>query len=507
MRPVVSTTWLAIGLVWGLSFLMPARVSHAQNVWTHLNDRKTDALPRPTDPGAQTPFDLEEHRLIELRRITLGLWHPDDPAGDLFEGVFRGDAQFVRLDLMVDGLVNPPGSADPFAFDPFRYGPHPIYGFVEVDMDADVWTGGELDAPQYRYLGNVARFGGNVQRPAFWDRAAVDGSAFDGDFLTPPFVERHGEEFHLVLLGWQFDHTDISEVAGDGDGTFDEGETWNISGPFFHRAHGYEEFSSVEGGSQPGEYAPLCDLQFRHDLIEGVTFVSLVFPLTNVGAGLMREEDPEPLNRDPTDQASVLEALEDLQLSALFLEFFPTGRPEEDIIMGWAERDPADYLDPTEWSVTALLGTSYTQPHPAGVFFVWTDAYPNVIRGDVDGSGGWSGRDAELIAEHIESHDGADGIMDGEVKILDFATGFSIYDMNYDGVVDELDAAWSGTRGDTDHDGDVDIADFASLQACFESGARAGQPFCTAIDLTDDDRVDLLDHGLFAGLLTGPVDH
>ena len=475
-------------------------------MWTNLNDSKTDALPRPTDPGAQTPVDFEEHRLIELRRITLGRWHPDAPAGDLFGGVFRGDGEFLRLDLMVDGLVNPPGGTDPFAFDPFRYGQHPIYGFVEVDMDADVWTGGELDAPEYRYLGNVARFGGNVQRPAFQDRAAVDGSAFDGDFLTPPYVERNGEEFHLALLGWQFDYTDITEVVGDGDGTFEEGETWNITGPFFHRAHGYEDFSFVEGGSQPGEYAPLCDLQFRHNPAAAVTFVSLVFPLSNVGAALMHEEDPEPLNQRPTDQASVLEALEDLRLSALFLEMFPTGLPEEDIIMGWAAGDPTDSLDPTEWSVTALLGTSYTQPHPGGVFFVWTDVYPNVIPGDVDGSGGWTGRDSELVAQHIDAHDGADGEMDGKVKILDFASGFSVYDMNYDGVVDGLDVAWSGRRGDADHDGDVDIADFASLQACFEAGARAAQPACTAIDLTHDDRVDLSDHGVFTGLLTGPVE-
>ncbi|UCE61800.1 MAG: hypothetical protein JSU63_08645, partial [Phycisphaerales bacterium] len=147
----------------------------------------------------------------------------------------------------------------------FRYGDHPVYGFVEIDMDADVWTGGELFAPEYRYLGNVVRFGGNVLHPEFLDRVALDGSAFDDDFLTPPFVERHGEEFHLALIGGQFGAGDIVEVAGDDDGIFEEGETWNIRGPFFHRAHGYELFSFVEGGRYPGEYAPDADLQFRHD--------------------------------------------------------------------------------------------------------------------------------------------------------------------------------------------------------------------------------------------------
>ena len=31
--------------------------------------------------------------------------------------------------------TNPPGNPDPFAFDPFRFGDHPVYGFVEIDMD------------------------------------------------------------------------------------------------------------------------------------------------------------------------------------------------------------------------------------------------------------------------------------------------------------------------------------------------------------------------------------
>lgn len=97
-------------------------------------------------------------------------------------------------------------------------------------------------------------------------------------------------------------------------------------------------------------------------------------------------------------------------------------------------------------------------------------------------------------------------MMDGKVTILDFASGFSAYDVNYDGVVDELDAAWSPPRrGDGDRDGDLDLADFAALQGCFGRGVGAGQQSCTAMDLTDDDRVDLLDHVMFAGSLTGPV--
>ena len=189
----VSTSWLVL-----------AGAAHGQTTSTTLNDSLGDALARPMDPGAALPFDAASHRLIDLRSITIGTWAPDAPTADLFAGEYGADGEFLRLELALDGLVNPPGSADPFSFDPFRYGDHPVYGFVEIDVDNDVNTGGELFAPQYRYLGNAVRFGGNVLRPEFADRVALDGSDFDDNFLTPPFVERHGEEFHLALLGGQF---------------------------------------------------------------------------------------------------------------------------------------------------------------------------------------------------------------------------------------------------------------------------------------------------------------
>ena len=226
-RRLSLAAWFCAGLLTG------AHSASAQTAWITFDDSTRDALSRPMDPGANLTFDPDEHRLIDLQRMTIGTWAPDDPASDLFTGKFETNGEFLRLELIVDGLVNPPGSADPFSFDPFRYGDHPVYGFIEIDMDGDVWTGGELDAPEYRYLGNVVRFGGNVLRSAFADRVALDGSAFDGDFLTSPFVERHGEEFHLKLIGGQFGAADIEEVEGDGDLLFEAGETWNVEGPFF----------------------------------------------------------------------------------------------------------------------------------------------------------------------------------------------------------------------------------------------------------------------------------
>lgn len=494
---------LWLGRVCFTWFLFTGWPACAQVAETTLPDAVADAVPRPTDPGANEPFDPVAHRLIDLQKITIGRWAPEDPVSDLFTGEFSAGGGFLRLELAVEGLVNPPGNPDPFFFNPFRYGAHPVYGFVEIDMDNDVWTGGELHAPEYRYLGNVVRFGGNVLRPEFRDRVALDGAAFDDDFLTPPFVERHGEEFHLALLGWQFAPGDIQEMVGNGDGIFEAGETWNIRGPFFHRAHGFEEFSFVEGGMHAGEYAPESDLQFHHDANDDVTYLSLVFPLTNTGAGLMHDEPPEPANQDPTDHASVLEGLDDLQLSAFFLSIFPTGLPEEDIIIGWAERNPEDYLDPTSWSVTAILGTSYTQPDAAGVFYVWSDVYPNVVPGDVDGSGVWDGQDTQIIANYIAQNDRFDGVLDGQVTILSFAEDFSLYDVNHDGVVDHLDLIPIDRDGDGDTDGDVDLADFAVLQRCFTE-AGGGSLACVAMDISGDERVDLDDVGPFIGSLTGP---
>ena len=467
-----------------------------------LNDPIGDGVPRPMDPGAILPFDKNAHRLPDLVSVSLGSWMPADPRNDLFAGSWDLSGEFVRIEIRLKGLANPPGPVEPWNFDPFRYGDHPVYGFVEIDMDGDVDTGGELNAPQYRYLGNAVRFGGRVLSEVHRDRVAESAEAFDGDFETPPFVERHGEEFHVALLGDVFAREDITIIAGDGDSAFEIDEIWNLRGSFFHRAHGYEPFSFVKGGRTAGEYAPVCDLQFRHDPSAQLTHVTLVFPLTNIGAGLMRGQPPQPTNHDPTDHASVLEALEDLQLSAFFLPIFPTDLPEEAIIMNWAEREPADYLDPSLWRATVVLGSSYTEASPAGVFFVWSDIYPDVVSGDVDGSGAFDGRDRQAIAQYIAMHDSDDGEIDGVVTIPQFAADFSIFDIHHDGVVDAFDLVPAVLSGDGDGDGDVDLRDFALLQSCFGAGVAAT---CRALDLNRDLIIDLDDLVEFQARFTGPT--
>ncbi|MBU0717561.1 MAG: hypothetical protein KJ749_04870, partial [Planctomycetes bacterium] len=181
-----------------------------------INDPTGDAVVRRTDPGADGPIgDATEHHRPDLICLDMGNWQPFDPATDLYEGEWLSTGQFLRLDLRFDGLVNPPGtiSLDGTPFEPFLYGPHPVFGFVEIDMDASVMTGGETWAPGDRYLGNVARFGGKPAGPRFTDRTALGGADLLNPFDVAPFVQRSGEEFHIPFLG----HETTSIVVVEGN--------------------------------------------------------------------------------------------------------------------------------------------------------------------------------------------------------------------------------------------------------------------------------------------------
>lgn len=461
------------------------------------SDDDGDAVARRTDPGADAPFDPATHRLIDLIEIRVGAFRPSDPTTDLFAGLYDGNGAFLRTDIVVRGLVNPPGPSGPDAFAPFVHGDHPIYGFVEFDVDREIETGGESDAPEFRYLGNVARFGGLPERSELEHRTARDASAFDGDILTEPQVERSGEEFHVALLGHEFWGATIDRVDADLDDLFEVGETWRLRGSFFHRAHGFEPFSLADGGAASGEYAPESVIQFRHDLVRDTTEISLVFPLTNAAAAVARDEVLQPNNADPSDHASIAEGLCDLQTSAEFLAFFPSGLPEEAMITGWRERVPTDFLEPEKWRVTALLGSTYTAPIWSGTHFVWTDIFPSVDVGDVNGDGLRNAEDRDAILQFIDANDAGDGLWDGTVVIGAFALDFSLFDVNYDGVVDgrDPDAA--------DVDIDFDLRDAALFQRCVLRDILI-EPVCGGVDIDGDSRVTLGDWPGFIRELDGP---
>ena len=58
--------------------------------------------------------------------------------------------------------------------------------------------------------------------------------------------------------------------------------------------------------------------------------------------------------------------------------------------------------------------------------------------------------------------------------------------------------------GDSDLDGDIDLLDARDLQNCF-TGSDGGVPEgCEAMDLDADDDVDLIDHTIWATMMTGP---
>lgn len=466
--------------------------------WT---DPGYDVVIRRTDAGGAASFSPAQHHPVELRELILGRWEPYAPHADRFAGQYAPGGGFVRLDVVLGGFHNPPGPTAAPDWAPFVYGNDPVYGFVEIDVDGDADTGGEVDAPQYRYLANVARFGGVPAGAAFAQRVAGSAADLDGDFLTPPFIERHGEEFHLALLGGQFALGAVTVVEGDSDGLFEPQEVWDIRGAWFHRAHGFERYSLASGGAVPGEYAPECVLRFAHSVAADATTLSLVFPLNNAAAAALAGANPQPNNHDPSDQASVNEALQDLAASAAFVSIFPSGEPQEALIWGWKDRGPSGFMQPAAWRATALLGVTYDEP---GYGFIWTDVWPNPIRGDLDGTNGADAVDEGDIADHIAAHDLDDGLADAAVAIPDFPAAFSVRDLNYDGMVDAMDAALVSAVGDADGDGDIDLADFARLQACAGWSVGVGGSACGMLDLNADGWVGPDDVNWWCHVVSGP---
>jgi hypothetical protein len=430
-----------------------------------------DAVLRRTDPGADGAVGSpEEHHRPDLISISVGNWQPTAPAVNLYDGAWAEAGGFVRVDIRFDGLINPPGTLglDGAAFDPFKYGPHPVFGNVEFDIDNSVATGGETWAPGDRYLGNVARFGGKPALPRFADRVALDGFDVLNEFGVAPYVQRSGEEFHIAFLGEDVDSTTV--LQGDPDTVFEEGETWLVEGALFHRAHGYEEFSFA-WGPPPGAYEPTVRLRWQHRPELECTEVTLVYPLTNE-AWIAQSGIPDEviINGDASDQNSIYEALFDLVVSASYAPGWQRSDPEWPIIADWQFKNPADYLHAESWAVTALVGMSYIQQEAGGALYAWTDVAPGPVFGDINGDGFADELDAQAIAGFIQTCDGnstidGDHRNDGRVTLIDFGWNFSVYDLDYNGVVDSQDLYSIVIPGDMDLDLDVDLDDVDDFAA------------------------------------------
>lgn len=476
-----------------------------------LNDPLGDVAIRRTDLNADGFIDPQIQRPPDLITMRIGAFSPFDPNDDRFTGNWNSNGGYLRLDLVFDGLINPPGpvglSDHSPVYLPFKYGPNPIIGFIEFDIDADENTGGELSAPEFRYLGNVARFGGIPSESRFTDRVATDGFAFDGFLSTAPFVERSGEEFHLVLLGEKVSSRSVeSERPGGDPSIFESGEKWIIEGKMMHRAHGFEDFA-LSCFEAEGRYEAEVKLLFAHKNSTNQTTISLVYPLTNSASAAFEDPDePVDANDGCTDgQNSVEEALIDLQFSAFIADSGTRMLPEFQLIAGWEFESPAEFLDPTDWQITALLGTAYGIEEPDGARFIWTDVFPNPVEGDFNGDGVSDSADATVHDEFILSNDGNstyDGDGDGTNGSIfwnDFANNFCVLDVNYDGIVDGADLI---VLGDMDLNGIVNIDDvddfvLALLDPAVYSESHDGMDPLPRGDINDDGLLDGQDVGEF----------
>src|SRR6185436_6353293 len=317
-------------------------------------------------------------------------------------------------------------------FNPFQFGRTPLYGFIEFDVDRDADTGGELtSAATQRYLANAGRFGGRPQGPV-GPRAAVWGRDvyLNHGFGDNPQFERSGEDFALALCGCY----NVSIVAQDGnyDGIFDPGETWIVQGRFFQRAGGYAEADAVVGGA----YSPVVKLRFHADTqVPPTTTITLVFPLTMHGAALLATNSEgipgdEPMDADPANQASVVEALNNLIDNQARP---PENSPAWVLAHRWWDtgRSPTDYLNPPMWNVTALVGTSYEDQQPSGAYYVWTDVGFDFVAGDFNGDRRPISVDQAAVQATITALDGGpedcDGTVNGAVHICEFAQNFCMY--------------------------------------------------------------------------------
>lgn len=453
--------------------------SDNQGVW---NDPRGDAVIRKTDDGANgllpPMFDP-----IDLLQVKVTGWTTPTPTTNPYQGWISENTDLMRIKIVFAGLVSPPGPLGigeaGGEYDPLRYGDRPVYGTIEMDVDDQKNSGGELGAlAKLRYLANVGRFG-MTPEGSISERTAQSGEDLDDNFWTGRQFERSGAEFAFIMCGcWV--PTIISEGAV-ADGTFEEGETWIVRGRFFERVQSFESVSGLFGGSQFGLFDKPVDVRWSHDFVDDETTIELVFPLTMAGAAMLTGQPEQSINLSLFDHTSLAEALCDIIESAEF-----GSGPVKELIDQWRNKDFADFLDPKEWRITALVGTSYITPQP-DARYVWTDTGFGEALGDVDGDSAAGVLDQDAVAAFIQAEDGGlhdcDAVIDGVVSLCDFSRNFSIFDFNNDGFVDSCDQWTLGRGADVNRDGLLDFFDVVTFLGWFSS---------------QDPRADLTNDGLFA---------
>lgn len=426
-----------------------------------------DAVFRRTDAGNNgllTPLGP-----IDLISVEVNSWSSPTPTTDPYNGSPVSDGHLLRILLKFDGMVSPPG---PLGIglaggtnDPFRFGPRPVYGFIDFDVDKEKDTGGELwSIAQSRFLANVARFG-STPSGSISERVAVWRNHINSNFSSGPQFERSGAEFAFTLCGcWV--PTIISQ-SGDADDTFDAGESWILRGRFFERAISFSDLSGFWGGSDFGQFDPLVNVRWQHDEATDCTVVELVFPLDMQGASLLTGQPVQGVDNSLDNHTSLEEALADLADNAAV-----AAGNLRTLWREWEDQNPSDFLVPGEWKVTALIGTTYAAPE-VDARFVWTDVGFDLVRGDVNGDGLTESSDRAAVNAFIAQNDGGvwdcDGVVDGRVTLCDFSNNFCLYDFDFNGVIDACDASTLGHGSDLNADGMINFFDVSVFLQAFSA--------------------------------------
>lgn len=475
-------------------------------------DAANDARLLRTDLGADGPVNPpvscgRPGNFPDLLSVTWGGWNLQwngSTTPDPYRGQYTnsGSASLVRIDVVFNGLVCPPGPIDDAKFyNPYLFGNSPLYGSLDIDMDGRRDTGGELGgAAQSHYLALAGRFGELPLAPDL-SRVPFSTAQLDSSFATAPQFERTGAEFSLTFCGCFT--PEVVDTDDDYDGVFGPGDEWIVRGRFFRRAGGYQGASGAYGGSEPGLYDPLVNVRFRHCMNTETTTVSIVYPLTQQGAAKLRcwSCPVQPRNLDVSDDTSIDEAMHDVCEGAMD-PLLPVNNPNTyTLANGWNTLASGAALDVRKWSFRGGFATVYSEPQP-DASLVWTDLGFDERCGDYTGDGVVNAFDRAALTAFVWFTDGTgfdcDGMPGGRVTVCDFGPGFSAYDLNHDGVVDHLDAAMIPPvlLGDFNGDCAVNTPDLVFFLGRF--GRPSGATVLTG-DLNGDGAVDTFDLTRFLG--------